>query len=97
MLSLIRFFIQLCLLRARPQDLPASQALLGLDRSGQRGRRHAGQPDAGRPVAALLASLLDTAILGAFVWLLLGFRQTTPSAFCRPPRRRSASALIVAA
>jgi hypothetical protein len=30
LLALIRFFVELCLLRRAPQDLPASEALLGL-------------------------------------------------------------------
>jgi hypothetical protein len=75
MLSLIRFFFLLCLLRTRPQDLPASQALLVLvaaaniliatvlvwNRLGE-------------PFTGLLAGLLDTAILSGFIALLLRFR-----------------------
>ena len=75
MLSLVRFFIQLCFLRARPQDLPASQALLGLVAAVNVliGTLLV-TPALGNPFTALQASLLDTAILAGFVWLLLRFR-----------------------
>lgn len=75
MLSLIRFFFLLCLLRNRPQDLPASQALLMVVAAvniviGT----IVVTPALGSPFTALLASLLDTAMLLGFVWLLLRFR-----------------------
>jgi hypothetical protein len=75
MLSLVRFFVQLCFLRARPQDLPASQALLGLVAAVNVliGTLLV-SPALGNPFTALQASLLDTAILAGFVWLLLRFR-----------------------
>ncbi len=75
MLSLIRFFAQLCLLRARPQDLPASQSLLGMVAIVNViiGTILVA-PALGNPIAAFFASLMDTVILGAFVFLVLKFR-----------------------
>ena len=75
MLSLFRFFLQLCLLRTRPQDLPSSEVLLGLTAAvnvviGA----VVVTPTLGSPMTALMASLLDTLVLGGAVWLLLRFR-----------------------
>jgi hypothetical protein len=75
MLSLFRFFLQLCLLRTRPQDLPSSEVLLGLTAAvnvviGA----VVVTPTLGSPMTALMASLLDTLVLGGAVALLLRFR-----------------------
>lgn len=75
MLSLIRFFAQLCLLRTRPQDLPASQSLLGLVAIVNViiGTVLV-SPALGNPFTAFTASLVDTAVLAGFVLLVLKFR-----------------------
>jgi len=75
MLPLIRFFIDLCLLRAKPQDLPTSQALFGLVVAVNvviGGGAAAGA--LGGPLQGFLGGVLDTAILALYLWLLLGFR-----------------------
>jgi hypothetical protein len=75
MLSLLRFFFLLCLLRARPQDLPASQALLMVVAAAN---IVVGAivvaPALNNAFAAILASLVDTGVLLGFIWLLLRFR-----------------------
>jgi len=75
MLALIQFYIQLCLLRAKPQDLPASQALLGLVAALNviLGGSIAAMAFGG-PLQGLAAGLLDTALMGGYVWVLLGTR-----------------------
>ena len=75
MLSLIRFFFLLCLLRTRPQDLPASQPLLVLVAAVNIViATMVVTPALGSAFSSLLASLVDTAMLLGFVWLLLRFR-----------------------
>lgn len=75
MLSLFRFFFQLCLLRTRPQDLPSSEALLGVTAAFNVAiGAVVVTPTLGNALTALMASLLDTAILAGTLWLLLRFR-----------------------
>lgn len=75
MSPLLRFFLLLCLLRTRPQDLPASQTLLTVVAAvnviiGA----IVVAPALSNAFAAVLASLVDTGVLLAYVWLLLRFR-----------------------
>ena len=75
MFSLIRFFIQLCLLRARPQDLPASPVLLWLTTAVNIGLGALiSVATFGGFGASLGASALDAAVLAAFIALMLRFR-----------------------
>ena len=74
MFPLIRFFIELCLLRARPQDLPSSEMLLALVAAANILLSTLGAiPTFGSVGAGFGASALDTAFLAAFIWALLRF------------------------
>jgi len=74
MFPLIRFFIQLCLLRARPQDLPSSELLLALVAAANILLGTLGAMPTFQALGASFgASALDTALLSAFIWLLLRY------------------------
>jgi len=75
MLPLLRFFIDLCLLRARPQDLPASPLLLVLVAAiGVSIGTPAAAPVFGSLFAGFGVSLVDAAVLAGFIAVLLRFR-----------------------
>jgi len=76
MLTLLRFFIDLCLLRARPQDLPASPILLVLVAAiGISIGTPAAAPAFGSLLAGFGISLVDAAVLAGFIAVLLQFRK----------------------
>ncbi|MEN8174554.1 MAG: hypothetical protein ABFS23_02240 [Pseudomonadota bacterium] len=89
MLSLIQFFFQLCLLKARPQELPASPVLLALVAAiNVLVGIAVAAGSLGDTLTGLLASLVDAALLALVLWILLKawghparFLQTATAAF----------------
>ncbi len=72
---LLRFFLDLCLLKAAPQDAPASQGLLGLTLVAYvLVGLAAGVRVLGGAGSALSASLLDALVLLATIWVALQLR-----------------------
>ena len=79
MLQILNFFVDLCLLRRAPQDLPASQSLLVavLVVNALAGIVLGAQTWAGTGVA-LAATVLDLGVLLALLWLALRMRGVLP-------------------
>jgi hypothetical protein len=72
---LLRFFLDLCLLKAAPQDAPASQGLLGLTLVAYvLVGLAAGVRVLGGAGSALSASLVDALVLLATIWVALQLR-----------------------
>lgn len=79
MSSLFTFFLQLCLLKRRPQDLPTSYYLLGLLAAVSMIIGALGTVTYfGGAFRALAASLLDTVLIGALVYATLAFAGQKP-------------------
>lgn len=79
MLALLKYFWSLCLLRAKPQDAPASHALLTLTFIANLlvgGVLLSGT--FGGVARATTAALADNLLLMGFVWLLLRWRGWSP-------------------
>ena len=76
MKSLLFYFIDLCLLKARPQDLPASPVVLWLilPLNVLVGVALVGNTFGGLD-KAMLAAMLDMVLLLLWVWLLLAFKR----------------------
>jgi len=72
---LLRFFLDLCLLKAAPQDAPASQALLGLTLIANLlvGVALAARV-LGGVIPAFAASLIDAALMLGLLWVVLRVR-----------------------
>jgi hypothetical protein len=74
-LALLNYFWDLCLLRAKPQDAPASYMLLLLALLANLLAGVLVLGDAfGGPVPAFLAALADDLLLMGFLWVLLTWR-----------------------
>lgn len=79
MSSLFTFFLQLCLLKRRPQDLPASYQLLGVLAGASLTISALGTVRYfGGAFRALMASTLDTVLIGALVYATLAFAGHKP-------------------
>ncbi len=78
MKKLLAYFLDLCLLRSAPQDLPASRILFGLTLLANLGVTLllVGGAEVDR-AAALWQSLLDTALMLAILYLVLRLRNWT--------------------
>ncbi len=76
MKRLLNYFVDLCLLRAAPQDLPAAWLLfwLMLPVNLAVGILLIGN-NFGGPDKAFLAALVDIAVMLSWVWLLLAFKR----------------------
>ncbi|HEC15982.1 MAG TPA: hypothetical protein ENI99_05335 [Sedimenticola sp.] len=72
MLALLNYFFDLCLLRARPQDIPASSVLLALTLAANLVVGMLVMADAyGGALRALFAGLVDNLLLLGLLWGLL--------------------------
>ena len=78
MLALLNYFWDLCLLRAKPQDAPASYMLLLLTLLANlmAGALVLGDAFNG-PLSAFTVALADNLLLMGFLWLLLSWRAWT--------------------
>lgn len=78
MLKLIEAFWKICLLQLRPQDLPASNAFVGLSLGLYAITNLVGATLTLSPITAVLASIMHTVLLMALTYLVLWTKELTP-------------------
>lgn len=73
-MALLKIIFDICLLRGRAQDLPASTNLVFITAAASVLVNTLGLPEAGLELAQMLFIALQTALFGAAIWLLLRLR-----------------------
>lgn len=73
-MNTLRLLLDLCLLRGRVQDLPASMGLVGLTAAASVAISMLALPDRGADLERLLFVATQVALLGGGVWLALRLR-----------------------
>jgi len=83
-MHILKIILDICLLRGRAQDLPASMNLVWLTAAASVAVNALGMPERATDLAQLLFIASQAVMFGAVIWLLLRLR-----GFRRAGRRRS--------